>query len=159
MWFTITELAINLARVLSQFTACMKKLISVIFTVMIVLSGLHFSIATHLCGDELDWTVSWSQEKASCGMCAHSKSVASPTITPEDCCKDYFTLLSVDTNYQPSECKIPAASVFTTPLFVALLPFEYMQPDCTSLVYANIHPPGNYLPTDVTLPDICVFRI
>jgi uncharacterized protein YxeA len=47
----------------------MKKIFSILFAVMVVLSGMHISISTHICGGEIAAVkLSVSAVKATCGM-------------------------------------------------------------------------------------------
>ena len=65
----------------------------------------------------------------------------------------------VDSNYAPSFSNFKAFS--QSALQVVNIPASFnIQPLLVSnLLNTNVHPPGNYLVTDVSLPDICVFRI
>ena len=139
----------------------MKKLFSIFFAALIVLSGMHLSLATHLCGGEIA-AVKWSlsEEKASCGMNMPQPSCsAEKTIIPESCCKDEIADFVVDNNYNPSTLQLNA------PLFHLLQVF--LIPENTgSLAIAtsytrntNVQPPGSFPASAVSLPDICVFLI
>jgi hypothetical protein len=139
----------------------MKKLFSIVFAAVIVLSGMHISLATHVCGGELA-AVKWSlsEEKASCGM-QMPKPIHStvPTISDENCCKDEISDFAVDHTYNPSTLQV------NEPMFHLLQVF--LIPENTgSLAIAtsfspntNVQPPGNYIASAVSLPDICVFLI
>lgn len=137
----------------------MKKLLSILFSLIIILSGLNFSIAAHYCGGDLiAWKVSVDHDKASCGMCADEMST-SGSINAESCCKDSISVLNVDNNYQPSQFKLPVSAPFITQTFVVPQHTGLLQPNAAITLYASIHPPENYSGTEVNLSDICVFRI
>jgi len=139
----------------------MKKLFSILFAAMILLSGMHLSLATHLCAGELA-AVKWSlsDEKASCGMeMAKAVSSSDKSIQAENCCKDEMTFYAVDTNYNPSTIQInkpvnQLLQVFYIPTDSGILFDTASQSSNT-----NIQPPGQYFASAVSLPDICVFLI
>lgn len=139
----------------------MKKLFSILFAVLILLSGMHLSLASHYCGGELA-AVKWSlnDAKASCGM--EKTSSACPTeknITAESCCKDEMSFYAVDSNYNPSTLQINHTAnqllqVFDIPKAIGI---HFNHTNSTS--NTNVQPPGNFIASAVSLPDICVFRI
>ena len=128
---------------------------------MILLSGMHLSLATHTCSGELA-AVKWSfaDEKASCGMAVDKPiNAATNTITAESCCKDEMSFFAVDSNYNPSSLQVnepvkQLLQVFYIPESVGIQFFN----TCSSL-NANVQPPGKFIASAVSLPDICVFRI
>ena len=137
----------------------MKKLLSILFAAIIVLSGLHLSVAAHFCGGEISaWKVSVAQEKASCGMCADETS-ATTTVSNESCCKDALSVLNVDNDYQLAQTKTPSPSFQLLQVFVVPQHIALQQAQAAIPLHASIRPPGNYLPEAVNLADICVFRI
>jgi hypothetical protein len=139
----------------------MKKLFSILFAALILLSGMHLSLAMHLCGGEISAVkLSFDNEKASCGMCAAEQTVAThESIGSESCCKDEMSFFAVDSNYSPSTLKIDQPThqllqVFDIPKTIGIQ-FNHTN----STTNANVQPPGNYIASAVSLPDICVFRI
>jgi len=139
----------------------MKKLFSILFAAVIVLSGMHLSLAMHECGGELA-AVKWSlsEQKASCGMVMPKQTNSNKqSISEESCCKDEISDFVVDHNYNPSTLQV------NEPTFHLLQVF--LIPENTgSLAIAtsfsrntNVQPPGNYIASAVSLPDICVFLI
>ena len=138
----------------------MKKLLSISFALLIVLSGMHFTIATHYCGGELSAVkVSVSGELASCGM-ETDKDYLLPGIHIEtDCCQNQGSVFAVDHNYSPSFTEFNAFA--QTVLQVYPIPenitFHSLTAENQSITTAS--PPG-FLPSNaVSLPKICVFRI
>jgi len=139
----------------------MKKLFSILFAVMILLSGMHLSLATHLCGGEvLVVKLSLAHEKASCGMC--TEELTSPneiSISAESCCKDEMSFYAVDSNYSPSSFQViepvhHLLQVFDIPKVTGI-----QRNPTNSSLNANVQPPGDYIAAAVSLPGICVFRI
>ncbi|NDP22299.1 MAG: hypothetical protein GZ091_14645 [Paludibacter sp.] len=139
----------------------MKKLFSILFAAVILLSGMHLSLATHLCGGEVsDVKLSFTHEKAGCGMCSEDES--NPTeisFEAESCCKDEIAVYTVDSNYNPSSLQLnrpvkQLLQVFYIPSSIGIKFFNTI-----SSVNTNVQPPGNYIASAVSLPDICVFLI
>jgi len=140
----------------------MKNLFSILFAVLILLSGMHLTLATHFCGGEVSaLKLSIAQEKASCGMCGEAQhTTTDKTISTKSCCKDEMAYYVVDTNYSPSTFHLnkpinQVLQVFCFPRNVGLPPFS-------SLYSINTHvqqPPGEYSAYAVDRPLICVFRI
>jgi len=139
----------------------MKKLFSILFATMILLSGMHLSLATHLCAGEIA-AVKWSlsDEKASCGMeMAQPVSSSDKSISSENCCKDEISFYAVDSNFNPSSIQInkpvdQLLQVFYIPTDSGIL-FDTANQSSNT----NIQPPGYYFASAVNLPDICVFLI
>ncbi len=139
----------------------MKKGLSILFASMILLSGMHLTLATHLCGGELSAVkVSFTHQNASCGMCGEVQTnTDEQSISNESCCKDEMAFYAVDNNYNPSSFKVnkpvqPLTQVLYIHTNVAL---QLISRNFST--YTNVHPPDNYFVSDVNLPDICVFRI
>ena len=139
----------------------MKKLFSILFASLIILTGMHLSVATHLCAGEVA-AVKWSlsDEKASCGMeMATPVSSSDKNIQAENCCKDEISFYAVDSNYNPSTLQInkpvnQLLQVFYIPSDLGIL-FGITNPSSNT----NIQPPGKSIASAVSLPDICVFLI
>ena len=93
-------------------------------------------------------------------MCASK--LTSPTtksIESESCCKDEMSFLAVDSNYSPSTLQVDQPTnqllqVFDIPKTIGIQ-FNHTN----STTNTNVQPPGNYIASAVSLPDICVFRI
>ena len=139
----------------------MKKLFSILFAALILLSGMHLSLATHYCGGEVSAVkLSFVHQKATCGMCAEEESTKTDkTVGNESCCKDEMSFYAVDNNYSPSTLQINHTAnellqVFEVPKTIGI---QFLHTNSTS--NTNVQPPGNYIASAVSLHDICVFRI
>jgi len=139
----------------------MKKFFAIPVSLLILLSGMHITIATHFCGGEIAATkVSITGKEASCGMISDEKSnTSAETILASNCCENKISVYSVDNNYAPSafqfkEITHPVLQVFFIPEGFA---FRSSFPLLTTLT--NVSPPDNYLASAVSMADICVFRI
>jgi len=122
---------------------------------------MHLSLAAHLCGGEISAVrVSFTHEKAGCGMCSDEQTTM-PEISfeAESCCKDELSFFSVDNNYNPSTTQLnepvkQLLQVFDIPKTIGIHSIH-----TNSIQNTNVQPPGNYIASAVSLPDICVFRI
>ena len=137
----------------------MKKLLSILFAVLILLSGTHLTFATHICGGEVAGTkLSFTNEKASCGMETSGETKSQPSISSA-CCHDFVSNYKVDNTYKTSSTRLDEP--------VNLLLAVYLIPENIGLislitnhtVNTNVRPPGKFIAAAVSLPDICVFRI
>jgi len=139
----------------------MKKLFSIVFAGMILLSGMHLSIASHLCGGELA-AVKWSvlDEKAGCGMeMVKPVNTAQKSFDAESCCKDEISYYSVDTNYNPSTIQTNQPEQNLLQVFYIPLNLGIQFKNTTHSTHTPVQPPGIFLASAVQLPDICVFLI
>ena len=138
----------------------MKKLLSILCAALILLSGMHLSFAKHICGGEISAT-KWSifEEKASCGMESDNKAKPTENSFTSDCCQDQISFYSVDTNYkqsftQTNEPVNHLLQVYTLPKVLA-----FLYSPTKTISNTDVQPPGEYIASAVSLPDICVFRI
>ena len=128
---------------------------------MIILSGMHLSIATHLCAGELA-AVKWSvlDEKASCGMnMVQQTNPTKKSYNAESCCKDEMSFYAVDNNYQTSTVQInkPADQILQVFYIPSTLCIQFV--NAKSTTHTHVQPPGKFITSAVSLPDICVFLI
>ena len=139
----------------------MKKVLSILFASLILLSGLHVSMASHYCGGELA-AVKWSlsHDKATCDMEMSVPSCASDNnISQESCCKDKITNFVVDNNYNLSSLELNKPELRLLQVFY--IPQNSVQSTFSSTLASNpiVQPPGNFLPNAVYQSFICVFVI
>lgn len=138
----------------------MNKIFSILFAVIILISGMHLSIATHFCGGEISQVkFSFSHEKATCGMCGEEEALPENGFSADNCCQNEMSFLVVDNNYSRTNLEINkpvyhVLQVFDIPRSVGI-PAIYTN----SALNTNVQPPGSFIADAVYLPDICVFRI
>jgi hypothetical protein len=138
----------------------MKKITAILFAAIILLTGMHFSFATHICSGELA-AVRWSfsGKMATCGMesipetCPTGKGISS------NCCSNDITFLKVDENYKSVSVNVyeiakKIVQVYLNPMAIIFYQTLYLQP-----VFASISPPNEGISNTVNLADICIFRI
>ena len=144
------------------FMVYMKKFLSISFSSLILLSVMHVTIATHYCGSQgvTSEKVSVTGELASCGMEGPCDTCPlQGKYLGTHCCDDKVVVLAVDNNYAPSYGEFKAYSphilqVFNIPESLLLNSLATL-----NLISTSVSPPGNFMVSAVSLPDICVFRI
>ena len=139
----------------------MKKLLSISFALLILLSGMHLTIATHHCGGEFAASkVSFSDELASCGMEGLVDECSSPGIhLKKHCCDDKVSALAVDHNFAPSFTNFTTFAQHLLQVYIVPVSFEIHSPTAINLLSTSVSPPVYFLVHSVSLPKICVFLI
>src|ERR1035437_6539440 len=125
----------------------MKKLLSISFALLILLSGMHFTIATHYCGGELSASkVSFSGKLASCGMESDVNQCKSSGIHPlADCCHNKVSVLAVDHNYAPTFTFFKSFAPNLLQVFEIPACIHIHSLTAVNLLCTNVSPPGNLL--------------
>ena len=129
---------------------------------MILLSGLHISVATHLCCGEGNTFVkiSVNGELASCGMEDADDSGSLPgTYFKVHCCDDELSVFHVDNNYASSSLEFKSFSPNVLQVFFIPESFTLNSLNIFNVNSSDVRPPGNVPLSEVSLPKICVFRI
>jgi hypothetical protein len=139
----------------------MRKGISILFALVMILSGTHLTLAKHYCGGELvDTKLSMTGKLATCGMENDNETDLSSGIEIKThCCDNNITTIGIINNYIPSvtlKSKNVEVQTFSFHLPVNLL---FSSPVALNNISANVSPPGIFPLTSVSLDDICVFRI
>ncbi len=139
----------------------MKKTLSILFASLILVSGMHLSLATHYCGGKVAASrISFSEQKADCGMetgtseCpTHSKNQVN-----NDCCKNVVSVFSIEKNYSPSTFEFTQFSLKVLHVFDVPTTIERLLAS-SPLLNSNASPPDIFKASAVSLASICVFRI
>jgi hypothetical protein len=139
----------------------MKKILSISFALLMLLSGMQLTISQHYCGGGLaDSRVSVLGHLASCGMEGPVDQCTVPgNHLDSDCCDNEVLVYAVNDNYSVpfSEFKIFAQSVLQVFTLSENITFHSVTP--ISYLYTDVSPPGFIPANSVSLPKICVFRI
>ncbi len=137
----------------------MKKLFSILFVFLILLSGMHLSIATHICGGEIA-AVKWSfsGEKATCGM-ENTKTYPVNHGITSNCCHNNIAVYSIDNNYNPTSFQIKESEKNVLLVYYIPVTISFSTSVSANSLHNNSIPPNIALTSDVNLSDICVFRI
>jgi len=141
-------------------TNSMKKIVSAFLALLVLISGMHLSVASHYCGGTLA-QVKWSfnKELATCGMERELGTAQKGIILEQPCCQDELSTYTTDGQYQFQSLELKkhvpqVIACFTAP--VSLL-FKSQKP--VDFLYTHIFPPGIVFPNQVTQENICVFLI
>ncbi len=139
----------------------MKKIFSIIFTLLIILSGLQITVANHFCGgNKVAYKVSISGELATCGMEGYADKCPLPgNHFNTHCCDDIVSVYSTDDIYTPTYSE--PTNIEQTILQIFFIPVSFsFNPSLTSnSFFTSVSPPDNLPLSAVSLADICVFRI
>jgi hypothetical protein len=139
----------------------MKKFLSISFSLLILLSVMHLTISTHYCGGKIAASkVSVLGELASCGMESSVDQCRLPgKHISSHCCTNKISVFAVENNYTPSFSDFKAFSHNILQVFDIPAGSQIHTLSALSLVCTNVSPPGNFMVSAVSLPNICVFRI
>jgi hypothetical protein len=139
----------------------MKSFLTIMLAFVFLLSGMHFTIASHYCGGKIAATkVSVSGKMASCGMEAEENNgTSSQPVLTSHCCDNKSAVYSTDNVYSPSEFHFKQVTV--NKVLHHFIPAHFIFHDnrFTTLNTVNTGPPGYYIANAVRMTAICVFRI
>lgn len=139
----------------------MKKGVYILFALVILFSGTHFTVATHYCSGRLAATkVSLSGKPASCGMENFELSgPLSGTHFETSCCEDHLTTIEIINNFTLPGTIIPGENQFLAQYFYYQGNHSFHSPPNPTILYINTGPPGSLQASSVRLDYICVFQI
>ena len=138
----------------------MKNILTILLASFILLSGMHFSVARHICdGEVADVKISFSEANASCGMEVNENPWTEQGAITSNCCQNDISVFTVDnyfssSSFQVKEVSQPVLQLFFLPLIeylYSLIP--------TFQAYTDVSLPDTIIASAVSLPKICVFRI
>ncbi len=138
----------------------MKKGLAILFALLILLSGIHFSVARHICGGQLA-AVKWSfsGQNATCGMENTNQSCPSHNGIQSNCCHNKIFFFSVDNNYNSSTFLLKDVIKVVDQIFAIPVNLATNSLLASISFYTNISPPDKKIANAVSLADICIFRI
>ncbi len=140
----------------------MKKILSILFAIVLLLSGLHISMSTHLCGGEVaavKWSV--SHQLANCGMetADVNDQTDKTSVEAESCCKNEIANFTVDSNYSGYSLQLNAPTMQLLQVFYIPEVVGLSGDMASANMHTNAQPPGVFPVSAVTQPRICVFLI
>jgi hypothetical protein len=138
----------------------MKKLFSISFAVLILLSGMNLSMATHICGGKVA-AVKWSfsGKEATCGMEIPDQSSPLHKGISNSCCRNEISFYSVDNNYNPSSFQSNEVIKSLFQIFDIPVNISFVSSTTENSLLSDFGPPVNQLVNSVSLSKICIFRI
>jgi hypothetical protein len=139
----------------------MKKGLSIFLVLIMVISTMHFFVATHYCGGRLAASeVSLTGKLAGCGMEESGKELPSHgLILLKHCCDDKLTSVYIDNNYAPSVSIIHYFFQHSVLNLYLTAGFPVHPSPALRSVNKSMGPPGPLISTNVDLSEICIFRI
>jgi hypothetical protein len=138
----------------------MRKLLSIVVVGLILVSGMHLSMATHFCGGKVA-AIKWSftGQFATCGMEACDHSGSNHEYYSTDCCKNLISFFSVDQNYTPSSFQILEVTKSSNPFPVCNIERISDKLLHSYTIFTDTGPPDEKIARSVELAYICVLRI
>ncbi len=138
----------------------MRKSLSILLLLVIVLTGMHLSVASHYCGGKVA-AVKWSfsGRLATCGMEGEKENRQSGYDFNTGCCHNEISYFTVDNDYNPTTFQVNVVSREISQLvsLPANIGLKISVP--TTNLSKDISPPVNMLASSVNLTDLCIFRI
>lgn len=120
----------------------MKKIISIVLTILILASNTGVTYAKHFCGDfEVMSTITLGEKNLSCGMKMDVKGCDNETQKDRHCCKNKYENIDTDDNYSLSLFDLQINVPFIAS-FVSIFIFkQFSDPSQGLLFYTNYKPP------------------
>jgi len=137
----------------------MKKTVSALLALLLLISGMHLSVASHYCGGTLA-QVKWSFDKelATCGM-EGAHDALQGIMLEQPCCQDELSTYTTDGQYQIQSLELKKIIPQVIACFTAHIRFLFKSQEPVDYLYTHVLPPGNVLPSRVIQENICVFLI
>jgi len=138
----------------------MKKNISAFLALLLLISGMHLSVASHYCGGTLA-QVKWSfnKELATCGMENPNETLPLGQLLEQPCCQDELSTYTTDGNYQLQSFELKKCAPQVIACFTAPINLLYKSQEPVDYLYTHVFPPGEISPTQVLQENICVFLV
>ncbi|HET9571618.1 MAG TPA: hypothetical protein VFP20_09460 [Bacteroidales bacterium] len=137
----------------------MKKILTSMLAMLLLLSGMHLSVASHYCGGTLakvEW--SFNRELASCGMEGEHHALQGITIE-QPCCQDELATYTTDGQYQIQSFELNKFSPQVIAQFAEPIGLHFKSQSPVDFRYTHVFPPGEVLSSQVLQENICVFII
>jgi hypothetical protein len=139
----------------------MRKGFSILFILVMILSGVHLTVAKHFCGGRIAAErISLSGKLASCGMEGTEDTCpVSGNRVNTHCCDDQVSTFGM-INICTAPVTVQSENTENTPHLYCLTVIEsFYSIDGVNISYTDTGPPGGFSASAVNLFDICVFRI
>ena len=139
----------------------MRKGISILFALVMIISGAHFTIATHYCGGKVAATkVSLSGKLASCGMEGTEESCPlSGNRLTTHCCDNKVLTIGIFNNFTGPVSFVDKISRNILSNCYITISQSLKYSSIIDHFYTDTSPPERFSPSAVDLNNICTFRI
>jgi hypothetical protein len=137
----------------------MKKVLTIVITMIFLASGMKVSLDRHYCGGKLaDVRISFTGKMASCGMEQSDEDCPGHPVLDKKCCEDQVSFYSITGNYYPEYFRL--THPYSERDFLTMQFGNYISVNShNSDIMGWVLPPGNNFISGLTQPEICVFRI
>jgi hypothetical protein len=137
----------------------MKKALTSIFAVILLVSGMQITLDRHYCGGSLaDIRISFTGKMASCGMEQSEPDRPDYPIIDNKCCEDQLFFYKISSNYYPEYFKL--AQLTSEREIIPIHTNNFITDNSYNQNLVQwIFPPGYNLWSSLTQSEICVFRI
>ena len=139
----------------------MKKVFSILFSLIMLMSAVHISLADHYCGGKLAaTTISLDGKLATCGMEQDKQETpVNQTSITHHCCDNTRIFLGINGSYFPSDFSYHGFNPDNSQTPV----LNSYNAAVADIIYVaapeKSNPPGTGPHTDVELSKICILRI
>lgn len=138
----------------------MKKLISILFAVLILVSGLHLTVASHICCGELAGVkYSFTGEKAGCGMTEEEIPATENGAVKGVCCINHVSQCCADNSYFAASSAVKKITTEVNTVCDLLPQYSAPSPLLPRTSQSMLGPPVPKLLHEVDLSFICVLII
>jgi hypothetical protein len=139
----------------------MKKVVSILMALLVLLSTLHVTVASHYChGTLAAANISLTGHQPGCGMEeAETPSADGLQLLPQTCCNNIASVFSVDNNYTPSQFQIIKELQNSFVYLLAAPQIVTTNQLASYKIIPNISPQALFKLREVPLDFICVFRV
>jgi len=131
--------------------------------VVVLLSSLHFTVATHLCGGKVaSVKAGFEGTTATCGMEKNNSNGCSNNhsgVSAEDCCKNTSVVLTVDNFNSSSPLELQKVNLKFLQVFLAPVFHPFQLSPLNSVILTNDGLIQSLMSLSGRLAFICVYRI
>jgi hypothetical protein len=138
-----------------------KKVFSILFILVLLLSGVHLTVAKHFCGGVIAGEkISLSGKLASCGMeGTEATCPVSGRFLKTHCCDNQVSTFGMINIYTaPVTFQSEKSEKISHNLYIPVIESFYSLQG-VNIFFTDTGPPGDFSASAVDLFDICVFRI
>jgi len=137
----------------------MRKILCIVFSVLLLVPAVKLSLDRHYCGGELAGVkVSISGKLATCGMENEDRHPLGTPVFTGNCCEDHLTILNLDYRYYP---ETPYYNNLKTARDIPAeeSPHMYSFRNSGTETNSRFIPPGRHFTPGPEQAVICLFRI
>jgi hypothetical protein len=137
----------------------MRKFLSILFSLVLLVPAIKISLDRHYCGGELSGVkISISGKPATCGMEDSNHPISGSQVFNAKCCEDQITIFNLDYRYYP---ETPCCNNHKITKDIPHEAFDHIPSFRNYVTQTNLKfiPPGRYFALGPEQAEICLFRI